>query len=206
MLTIAAGAVIAAILILLLSGGGARRSGAASAGTVLQIASGYLHLSTSEVRRRLRAGETLGEIAQSTRGASRVGLIDAVYARRAQAIERLHLPPATEHAELKALRRALAAQVDRARRRAGARRAAARYLGLSEAKLSAKLTGGRTLAQLAASIPGRSRAGLIEALIAPRRRALARALKDNRITAAAAHAEEAKLAARAERLIARPGG
>jgi hypothetical protein len=204
MLMIAAAAVIAAVLISVLSGGGAGRGHAPAQGSVLQLASGYLHLPASEVRRRLRTGETLGEIAGSTKGASRAGLVEAVYASRSQAIRRRHLAPAKERAELVALRRGLIAQVDRPRRRAGLRRTAAQYLGLDEAQLRAKLTAGQTLAQIAETTPGRSRAGLIAALVTPRRKALELALKEKQITAAAERAAASKLRARAERQIGRP--
>jgi hypothetical protein len=211
MLALAASAVIAAVVIIVLTGGGAgrggtHRSGTAAPGSVLQIASGYLRLPPSEVRRRLSAGETLGDIANSTHGASRSGLIEALAASGSQAIRQRHLSPGTERAELTALRRALAARVDRARRRAGLIRDAARYLGLSEARLRARLTGGRTLAQIAAATSGRSRAGLIGALVATRRSALQLALKEKRITPAAERAAAAKLRTRAERQIGRAGG
>ncbi|MCW3032477.1 MAG: hypothetical protein JWM60_822 [Solirubrobacterales bacterium] len=206
MLAIAAAAVIAAVLIAVLSGGSTHRKSAAAQGSVLQVASGYLHVPTPELRRRLRAGETLGEIAGSTGGASRAGLIRAVYASRSQSVKRLHLPPAEERAELNALRRALVVQVDRARRRTRLRTAAARYLGLNDAQLSSKLTGGRTLAQVAAATPGRSRAGLVAALVAPRRTALELALKRKQITPGAERAAAAKLRSRAERQISRPAG
>jgi hypothetical protein len=211
MLAVAASAVIAAIVIVVLTGGGTERdgthrSGAAAPGSVLQLASGYLRLPPSEVRRRLSAGETLGEIANSTHGASRSGLIEALAASGSQAIRQRHLSPGAERAELTALRRALASRVDRARRRAGVMRDAARYLGLSEAQLRARLTGGRTLAQIAAATPGRSRAGLVGGLVAARRSALELALKEKRITPAAERAAAAKLRARAERQIGRAGG
>ena len=147
---------------------------------MVQAASGYLDMPAQELRRRLRAGETLGEIAASTGGASRAGLIEAVYAARSQQIKARHLAPAEERAELRALRRALVLQVDRARRRARLISAAADYLGLSEAELRAKLASGRTLAQIAAATPGHSRAGLIDAIVTPRRAALQRAVRERR--------------------------
>ncbi len=206
MLAIAAAAVAAAVVIIAASGGGSAPRHGGDQGSAVQVAAGYLQLPAQEVRRRLRAGETLGEIAASTKGASRAGLIEAVYAARSQQIRARHLTPAVERAELRALRRELVAQVDRARRRAGLRRTAALYLGLSEAELRSKLAAGRSLAQVAAATPGRSRAGLIDAIVTPRRTALRRAVKEKQITLVAEQAAAAKLRSRAERQISRPGG
>src|SRR5205823_6434367 len=51
---------------------------------------------------------------------------------------------------------------------------AASYLGLPQAQLEAELRSGRSLAQIADSTPGRSVAGLIDALIAHKRERLAK--------------------------------
>ena len=205
-LGIAAAAVIAAVLFLALGGGGrnAARRGRVSASArdaVVQRAAGYLGVSPAEVRRRLRGGETLGELAAARKGGSRQGLIQSLYAAGAAAIRARHLSPAAEAARLRELRRALTAQIDHARRRAGLLRSAAVYLGMSEATLAAKLAGGRTLAQVAATTPGRSRAGLVEALVAERRRTIERALAENALPPAAAKRAIARLRSRAERQV-----
>jgi hypothetical protein len=50
---------------------------------------------------------------------------------------------------------------------------AAGYLGITRAELAAKLSSGHSLAEIAAATPGRSAAGLIEALVAAKRARLA---------------------------------
>lgn len=211
MLAVAAGAVAAAILIIALGGHGSsgsrHGSGAARGGrgTVVQLAAGYLGLPAAEVRARLRRGESLGQIAASGTGGSRTGLIESLYAARAAAVRASGLSPAAEAAELRTLRRALIAQVDHARR-GGLLRGAASYLGLSEAELAGKLADGHTLAQVAAGTPGRSREGLLQALLAPRRRAIERAVSEKAVSATAGHRALSRLRSRLERQIERPGG
>jgi hypothetical protein len=51
--------------------------------------------------------------------------------------------------------------------------AASSYLGLSPAQLQAEVRSGRTLAQIAATTPGRSEAGLISAIVAAKQAKLA---------------------------------
>jgi hypothetical protein len=49
----------------------------------IQISASYLGITRVEVRRKLRAGETLGAIAAATPGKSQAGLVDAIVAQRA---------------------------------------------------------------------------------------------------------------------------
>lgn len=207
LLAIAAVAVIAAIAILALGGGFSPKHGASPKGarkTVVQEAAGYLGVSPAEVRSRLRSGQTLAQIAAAKKGSAH-GLLEALYASRAAAIRARHLPAAEEAAELQALRRTLSAQVAHQRRRSGLTRGAAAYLGLSEAELSAGLARGKTLAQLAASSPGHSRAGLVSALVQTRRRTIERARSEKLLSAAQAKRSIARLRTRVERQIERPG-
>lgn len=211
MLAVAAGAVATASLIIALGGersSDSQHRGAASGGrgTVVQLAAGYLGLPAAEIRARLRRGESLGQIAASGKGGSRTGLIESLYAGRAAAVRARGLSPAAEAAELRTVRRTLIAQVDHTRRRAGLLRGAAAYLGLSEAELAGKLAGGHTLAQVAAGTPGRSRAGLLQELLAPRRRAIEHALSEKAVSATAGHRALSRLRSRLERQIERPGG
>src|SRR5207302_1593027 len=69
---------------------------------------------------------------------------------------------------------------------------AAGYLGISTAQLAGKLSSGQSLAEIAAATPGRSAAGLIEALVTAKRAALA--------------AIAAKLPKRVRAEVERPGG
>ena len=75
--------------------------------------------------------------------------------------------------------------------------AAASYLGLSPTQLEAELRSGRSLAQIAASTPGRSPAGLIDALIAAKRQRIAARAAAGRLTSS--QAERAN--GRAEKLV-----
>ena len=85
---------------------------------------------------------------------------------------------------MRAVRRSLLAQVDHARRRAGLRGAAEHYLGLSEAELQSRLAHGQSLASVAESLPGHSRKGLLDAIVAIRRETVERAVREKRIKAA----------------------
>lgn len=211
MLSVAATAVLAAVVLIALGGSGRHTATHDSAprgghGTVVQRVAGYLGIAPAEVRRRMRSGETLGQIAATAGTGSRKGLIESLYATEAAAIRARHLPRDVEAARLRELRRTLVTQVDHARRRPGLLRASAAYLGLDEAALAAKLANGRTLAQVAASTPGRSRSGLLDALVATRRRTIERALAEKAISAAAARRAIARLRDRAERQVALSGG
>jgi len=76
--------------------------------------------------------------------------------------------------------------------------AAAAYLGMSRHELRAQLRAGKTLAEIAAATPGKSVAGLIDALVAARRHRIAARVSAGRLTSA--RAERANQ--RAEKLIA----
>lgn len=209
-LVVAAAAAVAAVLVALLSNGGhtgisaARRR--ARGQTVVQIAAGYLGIPPSELRRRLRSGQTLAEVIAATKGASQAGLVNAAYRADARAVKRRHLPPAAERAELALLRRWLSTRIARPPRPHRVPPSARLYLGIGEAELRTQLAGGRTLGTLAAATPGRSRKGLIEALLAARLKALDRALREKQITAQAERRAAATLRQRTVRLVNRPGG
>jgi hypothetical protein len=80
---------------------------------------------------------------------------------------------------------------------------AAAYLGLSRAQVRDDLRAGKTLAQIAATTPGRSTAGLIEALIAARTDALGAALSEGKISASAEHRRLERLRARVTEAVDR---
>jgi hypothetical protein len=159
-------------------------------GGTLATAAGYLGSSPAQLRSELQAGKSLAAIADATPGKSEAGLIVALEAASKQRL-------AAAAANLPSL---IAAEVDRAggpaarHERAGARvagrghalAAAAGYLGLSTTKLRGDLRSGHTLAQVAKATAGRSEAGLIEALVATRKAALAAKVKAGKITPAEA--------------------
>jgi len=129
----------------------------------IATAAHYLGLSPATVRQDLRSGKSLAQIAQQT-GKSEAGLVKALLTGKQSKI--------TE-AEKKLAQR-VTAQVRRpggpvVRRIISLRRAALSYLGISPSQLRKDERGGRSLAQIAQSTPGRSEAGLIQALATSRR-------------------------------------
>jgi hypothetical protein len=186
LLGLAAAAAIAAVILLVTSGGGHLRAPGGSlreAGAVRRdqrLAAEYLGLSPSDLRQRLRTGESLGEIASATRGRSAAGLIEVLVARREAALAATGRSEAIARA-----RAAVTAEVRRARRATESLRTAAAYLGVSEATLRSGLRSGRSLAELAAA-HGKSRSGLIDALTALKVKRLHVALAKREISPAEA--------------------
>jgi hypothetical protein len=78
----------------------------------------------------------------------------------------------------------------------GALTVASAYLGLSRKQLRSELRSGKTLAQIANATSSKSQAGLIEALVAARKAALAGNVKAGTITQAQADKRLPKLASR----------
>jgi hypothetical protein len=134
----------------------------------LTIAGAYLGISKAQLRSELRAARTLAQIADATPGKSSAGLIHALVSARVTRVTPRVL-----------------AEVNRVRgsegRPSGAGHIAAGYLGISQAQLLKALKGGRTLAQIADATPGKSAAGLIDALVAARKATLERAAAAGRI-------------------------
>jgi hypothetical protein len=168
-------------------------------GGTLATAAGYLGVSAAQLRSELRSGRSLAQVADATSGRSEAGLIAAL---EAAGRERLSAAAAK-------LPSVITAEVDRnggpANARAGGRlrrghgrtlTAAAGYLGVSAAQIRSQLRSGKTLAQIADAIGGRSEAGLIQALVAARKAALASRVSAGKITQAQANAILPKLAAR----------
>ena len=188
MLGVALAAVIAGVIIAIAPGKGhhvttgATRLGlSSSAPGDLQLAATYLGLGRAELRRRLQTGETLAEVAAATPGKSPAGLIAAVLApREAQLKARAQASSALREA-LSRSRAQVVAEANHGRGRSGPVPAAASYLGLSTADLRSKLRQGESLAQIAKA-QGRSRTGLIEALVTLKTRRLNTALAEHAIT------------------------
>jgi hypothetical protein len=143
-------------------------------GGALVSAAGYLGVSPAQLRSELRSGRSLAEIANATSGRSSAGLIEAL-----EAAQREKLAAAAVN-----LTTRVTAEVDRVGERGGTLRTAARYLGVSAAQLRAERRSGQTLAQIARATSGRSQAGLIEALVAARKAALASEVAAGTITQA----------------------
>jgi hypothetical protein len=170
----------------------------------LPAVASYLGLSPAQLEAELRSGRSLAQIAESTPGKSVAGLIDALIAHKRERLSKL---AAT-------LPRRVRAEVDRqgglagrhGARRAGGPRglahrglgaAAAAYLGISVHQLRTQLRAGRTLAQIAGATPGRSPAGLIDALTAAKKRRIAARAAAGRLTSSQAD----RANGRAEKLI-----
>ena len=173
--------------------GHARPAGAGIRHRDLPAVASYLGISPAQLEAELRSGRSLAQIAESTSGKSVAGLIDVLVARKRERLSKLEAT----------LPRRVRAEVDRqnglagphgahrggparglAQRSLGA--AAATYLGISVRQLRAQLRAGRTLAQIASTTPGRSPAGLIDALIAARRAHIAARAAAGRLTSSQA--------------------
>jgi hypothetical protein len=83
---------------------------------------------------------------------------------------------------------------------------AARYLGLSDARLRSELRSGRTLAEVANSSRGRSAKGLVGAIVSARSAGLAAAVAAGQLTRADERASLATLPGRVSTRVNRTGG
>ena len=139
----------------------------------------------------LQQGKSLSGIA-SAQGKSRQGLIEALMQHRAAVLARARangsITAAEEKARLAALRARVAGVVDPSFRAGSLSRrdlaAAAAYLGTSRGRLAARISAGRTLAQIAAATPGKSAAGVTKAVVASRKRSIAAEAASAGITSA----------------------
>jgi hypothetical protein len=169
----------------------------------IAVAANYLGMSRAEVRKAVAAHHTLAQIADSSEGKSAAGLIDALVAARSARLQvrasSHKLSSAEERAEIAALRKQLTAKVNGAPRSAAGAEAllvASHYLGVPTAELLSRRRAGHSLEQIASSTPGRSPAGLIDALVSARKRAIETALRAQRITRTQANLRLAELKAR----------
>ncbi|HXB15789.1 MAG TPA: hypothetical protein VNV44_08595 [Solirubrobacteraceae bacterium] len=213
MLAVALLAVIAAVVIATLGGGKggggghdrrariARQAGrAGGAQSDIQLAASYLGLSPEVLRRRLRRGETLNEVAESTPGRSPRELMRTVLAYRSAELRKAGLTRAQAQAQEQQLREKLTSELRRSRRLGAALAPASKYLGISEAQLRAQLRSGRTIAQVAAA-HGHSRAQLLDGILRVHEKRLHAQRRAGTITAADESKALALLRRRAERLI-----
>jgi hypothetical protein len=206
MLGVAVLAVLAAVLVLVLSGGDQgphRRARIGRAGqSDVQIAAGYLGLSTVELRRRLRSGLTLAQVADTGKGTSSAGLFHALVQAHATALRKRGLSAGKERARLAAISGRLKSELRRAHP-GGSRELtlASGYLGIEADELLARQASGRSLAEIASSTPGKSRSGLIQALTQPRERRLRAAAAAHQITSATVQKAIGTLRARTAREV-----
>ncbi len=208
LLALAAAAVVTALVVALTAGVGSRhahkraRATSVAVPSELSIVAGYLGISRGDLRRRLR-GSTLAEIARTTPGRSVAGVEGAVLAAHEQQWRSAGLSASERAARAKRLRARFGEDLVRPRHSVGDLAYAAAYLGISEAAVRAKLLDGRTLAQLAKATPGRSRAGLTAAILAPRKQQLEEGMNAGRITPEQEKAAIAQLERRVPREVDR---
>lgn len=135
-------------------------------GGVLHVAASYLGLSPRELREQLRSGKSLAQVADSTPGKSEAGLVAALLAA---AKARFAAGTSGLEARIKGLVNRAAGAARRTHRH-GAHRAAVwstvlSYLGIRGHDVARQLRAGKTFAQIADATPGKSAAGLGEALV-----------------------------------------
>jgi hypothetical protein len=154
-------------------------------GGPLATAATYLGLPATQLRSELQAGKSLAQIANATSGKSSAGLVNVLLAAGKDKLTKAqtNLPRRVN---------ALVNRVQVPMQRA----TAASYLGLRPGQLAGELRSGKTLAQIANATSGKSAAGLIDAIVAARRSALAARVTAGSLTQAQADARLARLKSR----------
>jgi hypothetical protein len=203
---------------------GLRTGGPGGTQDDLSIAASYLGLTESELQTTLRSGETMAQVANATDGKSADGLIDALVAAAknhiAADVSSGRLTQSQADGILSGLKQHITARVNSTGPPGGPHGrggphgglgAAATYLGLSESDLMTKVQSGETLGEVADATAGKSKAGLIAALVADEKSHLTQAVEDGRLTQSQADDMAANSEARVTDLVngnlpARPGG
>ena len=166
----------------------------------LVTAAGYLGLSTTQLRSELQSGKSLAEIANSTPGKSQTGLVEAL-----ESADKRKLAAATARVPQRVLRQVnrlggplpgAASSARHKRLRLPMLSTAAGYLGISTAQVRHELQSGRTLAQLADARSGKSASGLVQALLAAAKAALASQVTAGKLSQAQASQILPQLSAR----------
>jgi len=149
--------------------GGHQRTGAV--GDEVRLAGAYLGLARAQLRARLQSGGPLAQIADATGGKSAAGLIEALVrakaARLSVAVSTGELTQTKAQVRLTGVHTRVTLDVYGATALLDLP-AAASYLDVSAAQLRHQLRSGLSLAQIADATPGRSAAGLIDALVSAR--------------------------------------
>jgi hypothetical protein len=164
----------------------------------LTAAAGYLGISTERLEYELNSSGSLAQVAQA-HGKSTQGLIDSIVAaRRARLAGVAARLPSRVGAEVDG-----PARLPRAAVAGSLRLAAAGYLGITASQLRDELRSGRTLARIADATPGKSSAGLRDALVVARKARLAQGVAAGKITQARAARAEQRLDKRMSALMQR---
>jgi hypothetical protein len=169
----------------------------------LATAATYIGITEDALRTELGTGKSLADVAVA-HGKTRDGLIAALVAASTTEITTLvdtknPFPP----------RPSGVPGIGRGFRIEGnPLQAASTYLGITEPDLRTKLQSGQTLAQIAAATAGKSRDGLIQALVADENAKIDQAQKDGRVTADQATQLKSGVTARVTALVdnTRPAG
>jgi hypothetical protein len=179
-------------------------AGVRTRGGLVSAASSYLGLTPAQLKEQLRSGKTLAQIAAATPGKSEAGLVAAMLA----AVKaKIPSPPPGLEARVKALvNRSAAIELKRHAGLAGARQGALRaallsYLGLTRHQLIIEMKSGKTPAQIADATPGKSAAGLTEALVNAIKPRLDAAVAAHRLSKQDEAAHLTRLRARIGRLL-----
>lgn len=154
----------------------------------LATAATYIGITEAELRTELQTGKTLAEVAVA-HGKTRDGLIAALSAEATKQITTAVDQPGTMFTD-----RGARVGPGGARGVMNGIAAAAAYIGTSEADLRTKLQAGQTLAQIATAA-GKTRDGLIAAMIADGNAKIDAAVAAGTITAAQATEKKAALTA-----------
>ena len=180
-------------------------NGLGSKGSYVTAAATYIGITEAQLRTELGTDKSLADVAIA-HGKTRAGLIAALTAAQQQDIATLvdqkgigaRPNPANGHGP----------GPGGFGRGPGGRNvignseaAAATYLGTTEADLETKLRAGQTLAQVANATPGKSRDGLVSALVADATAKIDAAQKASTITADQATQQKANLATRIAQVV-----
>lgn len=163
----------------------------------LSAAAAYIGISEADLRAQLQSGKSLADVAVAN-GKTRDGLIVA-----------LTQAAATQIGTLVDQKGGFPAGGPGFGMRGGDELAAAStYLGISEQDLHTKLQSGQTLAQIAGATAGKSRDGLIQALVNAETAKIDQAVKDGKLTADQAAQMKTNLAQRITQMVdaTRPAG
>src|SRR5438093_10235750 len=166
---------------------------------ILATTATYIGITEADLRTALQTGQTLAQIAVA-HGKTRDGLIAALSAEATKQITTAVDQPGTNVS-------GPGGRGEPGFRTFNDEAAAATYIGITEADLRTKLQAGQTLAQIATAA-GKTRDGLIAALVADGNTKIEAALAAGKITAAQATAQKASLTTRVTAQVdaTRPAG
>jgi hypothetical protein len=201
------------------------RGGPMRHGDELAAAAAYLGISEDALVTELQTGKTLAEVANATSGKSASGLVDALVAQEkselAQAVKDGRLTQAQADQMQQSLEQRVTDRVNgtgfgrgpggpggpgfgfggHGHGPGGELAAAAAYLGISQDTLVTDLRSGKTLGQVADATAGKSKAGLVAALVAQEKAELAQAVTNGRLTQAQADRLSAALEQRVTNMV-----